>query len=176
MKNTRASLRYAKALFESTKESGTLEEVMVDIRFLENIISDKQELFRLLHNPTINKKTKEALFLKAFKGKLHPTTMRFLIMILNKGRESMLWAIINKYIKLYRKEKQVIFAEIVSSKPLGEDLKQKIKQRIGPNYNIELNEVIDKNILGGFIIKYGDLQYDASVRNKLNNVKRAFKL
>ena len=51
-----------------------------------------------------------------------------------------------------------------------------MKQKVSPTGQVKLKESIDKNLLGGFIINSGDLQYDASVRKKINNVKRAFKL
>ena len=59
---------------------------------------------------------------------------------------------------------------------MGEDLKTKIKEKINNAGSVYIEEKIDKNLLGGFIIKTGDLQYDASVRKKINNAKRAFKL
>ena len=59
-----------------------------------------------------------------------------------------------------------MLAEIISSKPLSEELKENIKQKISFDRQVDLKETIDKNILGGFIINSGDLQYDASIRKK----------
>ena len=176
MQSTKASLRYAKAIFETAKERGCVDPILIDLKKVGEIIDEKKELFSLIHNPTINHKKKSDLFVKAFGSKLHNTTMSFLMLVFKKGRESALSQIINRYKELYNKEKGIVLAEIISSKPLSEEIKESVKQKINPKGPVDLKEIIDKSILGGFIINSGDLQYDASVRKKINNVKRAFKL
>ena len=96
--------------------------------------------------------------------------------MLKKGRESELRSIAGKYIDLYNLAKGVVVIEIISAKPLGEDLKNNLKQQMNVSGKVEIKEKIDRTIIGGFIIKMGDSQYDTSVRKKLNNVKRAFQL
>tara|TARA_Y100000994_G_scaffold227809_1_gene211650 strand:- start:1472 stop:2002 length:531 start_codon:yes stop_codon:yes gene_type:complete len=176
MQSTKASLRYAKAIFNLAKEQNIVDQVLLDFKNLAAIINEKTELFFLIKDPTIKYQKKIKLFEKAFDSKLHKTTMQFLILVLKKGRESILLQIFQKYTELYNQEKGIVLAEIISSKPLSEELKENIKQKISFDRKVDLKETIDKNILGGFIINSGDLQYDASIRKKINNVKRAFKL
>ena len=59
---------------------------------------------------------------------------------------------------------------------MGEPFKKKIKEKLNSGGSVHVEEKTDKSLLGGFIIKTGDLQYDASIRKKINNAKRAFKL
>jgi len=51
-----------------------------------------------------------------------------------------------------------------------------IKEKFTSLGEIEITQTIDKNIVGGIIVKVGDLQYDLSIRNQINSVKRAFKI
>jgi len=176
MQSTKASLRYAKAIFNLAKEKGAVDSVLSDLNVLSGIIAEKTEFFSLIHDPTIKHKHKIKLFSKAFGSALHSITIKFVTLVFNKGREPILFQIINNYKELYNKEKGIVLAEIISSKPLTQDVKEVLKQKISPSGKVKLKETIDENILGGFIINSEDLQYDASVRKKINNVKRAFKL
>jgi len=176
MKGTRASLRYAKALFETAKKQAVVNDVRQDLELLNSIICQKTEFFSIIHNPTIKRNTKEGLFLKIFKNKIQDLTMQFLLLLLKKGRESILQHVIYHYIDLDMENRGVLLAELISAKPISEETKRAIKTKISATRKVQLTEKIDKSILGGFIINIGDSQYDASVRKKINNVKRAFKL
>ena len=176
MQGTRASLRYAKALFETAKKQAAVNDVLQDLEALKNIIGQKTEFFNIIHNPTIKRNTKEVLFLKIFKNKIQDLTMQFLLLLLKKGRESILQQVIHHYIDLDMENRGVLLAELISAKPISEATKNAIKTKISATRKVQITEKIDKSILGGFIINIGDSQYDASVRKKINNVKRAFKL
>ena len=75
MQGTRASLRYAKALFETAKKQAVVNNVLRDLELLNSIISQKTEFFNIIHNPTIKRNTKEGLFLKIFKNKIQDLTI-----------------------------------------------------------------------------------------------------
>jgi F-type H+-transporting ATPase subunit delta len=176
MQSTKASLRYAKALFSLAKDENVVDSVLSDFKAINLIINEKTEFFSLIQDPTIKSIKKIDLFKKAFDSTLHAITMKFLVLVFKKGRESILAQIIEKYQGLYNEDKGIILVEIISSKTLSEEVKETLKQKISPNGHVKLKETIDQNVLGGFIINSGDLRYDASVRKKINNVKRAFKL
>ena len=176
MQTTKASNRYAQALFEIAIENNIIDEVMVDLKLVSDMIQHEPELADLIKNPTINKTTKKTIFEKILSNKTNRTTINFLSMVISKNREIYLLDIINKLGELYNKHNNIVIAHIISAEPMGEDLKTKIKEKINNAGSVYIEEKIDKNLLGGFIIKTGDLQYDASVRKKINNAKRAFKL
>ena len=67
--------------------------------------------------------------------------------------------------------------EIISAQSLSDETKENIKKKMSVQGGVvELKQRIDPRLIGGFIIKRGDFQYDTSIRRKLNNAKRAFKL
>lgn len=176
MQTTKASSRYAQALFEIAIENSILDEVMGNLKFIAETIQSEIGLVELIKNPTINKSTKKIIFEKIFKNKTNKTTMNFLWLVIGKNREVYLLDIINKYCDLYNQHNNIVVAQIISAEPVDESLKHKIKEKINIGGNVHVEEKIDKSLLGGFIIKTGDLQYDASIRKKINNAKRAFKL
>jgi F-type H+-transporting ATPase subunit delta len=173
---TKTSNRYAKALFEKAIEKSSIDQVLVDLKLILNSINEEAGLVKLIKNPTITKNIKTTIFEKAFESKINRITMDFLSLVIAKSRESFLSDIIKKYIHLYNRHNNISVAQIISAQPLSEVLKEIIKQKINTGDSVQLDEKIDKSLLGGFIIKIGDLRYDASVRKKISNAKRAFKL
>ena len=133
-------------------------------------------MFYLIKDPTIKCQNKITLFKKVFETKTHPLTMQFLTLVLKKNREYQLAHMIDKYEELYNKKKVISVVELVSSEPLSDSMKEAIKLKIKPSAQVKFKETIDTSLLGGFIVNSEGLQYDASIRNKINSIKRAFKL
>ena len=131
----------------------------------------------LIANPTISQSVKKTVFDKIFNQKVNKITMNFILLVIKKGREMYFSDIIYKYENIYHQHKNIRIVEIISAEPLTEALRIRVKEKLGStDTEIQLKEKIDSSLLGGFIIKRGDSQYDASIRKKLNNAKRAFKL
>ena len=176
MQSTKASLRYAKAVFEIAQSKSVEDQVFKDLSAIRDEINRKKELFYLIKDPTIKCQNKIKLFKKVFETKTHPLTMQFLTLVLTKNREFQLTQIIDKYEEIYNKKKGISVVEVVSSEPLSATMKEAIKLKIKPSAQVKFKETIDTSLLGGFIVNSEGLQYDASIRNKINSVKRAFKL
>ena len=102
--------------------------------------------------------------------------LSFIKLVIDRGRYNNLQSILEQFNEIFKKEKNIISLELVSSRRLNDSLKQKINQKIGSNENVIFKESIDPKILGGILIKLNDLQYDATVKNKLNNVRKTFKI
>ena len=100
----------------------------------------------------------------------------FFKLLITKGRETHLFSITKTYIMLYNKFKSIIVTEVVSAAPLESNVLNMIKEKFASLGEIEITQTIDNNIVGGIIVKVGDLQYDLSIRNQINSVKRAFKI
>ena len=177
MQKTRASIRYAKALFQLALENTKTKEVLNDLIITSELINTEEELNSIITNPTIKQNKKEKLFRKLFENNIDPITMSFIILVIKKGRESIFVEITNKYMEIYNLHNNISVVDVVSANPISDNLKERIKEKTSfRGGEVQLNETLDKKLLGGFIIKRGDLQYDASIRKKLNNAKRAFKL
>ena len=175
MKTTKASGRYAQALLSISQEKNIEDIVLSNCKTLLKMFNTDAEFVDFVKNPTIAKSKKINFFNKVFVG-FNNLMADFLNLVVKKGRESELRSIAGKYIDLYNLAKGVVVVEIISAKPLGEDLKNNLKQQMNVSGKVEIKEKIDRTIIGGFIIKMGDSQYDTSVRKKLKNVKRAFQL
>jgi len=178
MQRTTASIRYAKALFKLALERNASRDVLMDLMYVFRVLKTEQQLARVLSNPTVPKQTKKRVLKKIFKKHINNITMNFIDFVISKGRELFLSDIISRYKDLHNEHNNISVIEIISAEEIETHLKDRIKEKVGSKQGggVQIKEKLDKNLLGGIIIKRGDLQYDASVRKKLNNAKRAFKL
>ena len=173
--NNKVSYRYARGLFELAKDKNLLKDFLNDcqliLRYEQNIgLSD------LITNPTLSKEKKLEVFMETFKNHVSRKFLDFFKLLLNKGREIYLFSIAKNYIKLDNQLNSIIVAEVISATPLENNILDKVKEKFASMGDVEITQTVDKNIVGGIIVKVGDLQYDLSIRNQINSVKRAFKI
>ena len=154
------------------QENNKQDAILTDCNLLLDNFNTTKELFNMVKNPTINKDLKKQLFEKVFSNKVGEKEIMSLIgLLLQKGRESLLPMILENYNLLYNKDKNIVVAKIVYSKPLADNLINTIKDKLSVMGKVTLIEQQDEKLLGGFVIKIGDLQYDSSVKKQISNVK-----
>ena len=170
------SNRYAKALFLLAKKDSLLNEINNEAQSLIDFFSNYNDARLLLINPVISKEKKLNIFQKSFNGKLSSLMLSFVRLVIERGRYRNLNNMLEQYIEIFKKEKNIISLELVTSKNISDSLKKKIHQKLGSQENVIFKETVDPKILGGILIRLNDLQYDATVKNKLNNVRKAFKI
>lgn len=177
MAESRAAIRYAKAVLSLASDQKAAETVNKDMRLIANTIADSKELSQMLQNPVVRTSVKKDVLNQTFKSTNKITGSLINTLITNK-RIALLGDVANKYNHLFDilKEKQV--AKVTTAIPLTDALKAKVlaKVRELTGKEVEVVNVIDESILGGFILRVGDIQYDASIANKLNKLKREFTL
>lgn len=168
--------RYASSLLELSVEQGKLEQTYQDMMgFKESLAS--RDLVLLLKSPIINASKKISAFKAVFDGKFDDLTMRFFELVINKGREPMLGMIADEFINQYRDHKNISSATLKTAKKISPEKLEEIKAKIAgfaQGKTIEITEEIDETLIGGFVIELGDKVYDASVKGRLNKIKKAF--
>ncbi|MEH6777317.1 ATP synthase F1 subunit delta [Maribacter arcticus] len=175
MSESRAALRYAKAILDMAKEKKALTAVEKDMRSIAATISDSKELRDVLASPIVSGVSKKNALAEIFKGS-DAITEGSISMLVDNKRIGMLNEVALKYIILNEQLKGKGVAYVTTAVPLNAEMEKKVLKQVA---NITGDEVtienkIDESIIGGFILRIGDLQYDASIVNKLNNIKREF--
>jgi len=170
------SNRYAKALFLLAKKENVLQEISRESQSVIDFFSNQKTAMMLLKNPVVSKEKKINIFQKSFQGQLSTLMQSFIKLVIDKGRYRDLLSILDQYIEIYKKEMNIISLELVTTKKINDSLKQKINNKLGAQENVVFKETIDPKILGGILIRLNDLQFDATVKNKLNNVRKTFKI
>jgi len=175
MLQSRAAKRYAKALIELAAERDILQQVDSDMRFISSSIDENPELRNLLHNPIINGQVKQDA-LQGFYGDLSPLALDIIRVLVENKRIELLQDVADQYIILYEQLKQEDVAEVTTAIVLDKALEKKVLQKLKAitGNTVSLNNTIDESILGGFILRIGDIQYNASIASKLENLRREF--
>ena len=168
--------RYAKSLFELALESGKLEEVRKDMDLMLDVCLNNKDFRQLLISPVIRPDKKIAVMDAIFAGKIEDLTRKFYRLLSNKRRERFLEGIARQFIARYKKHHNIHIIEIRAAVPLSETLREKvidiIETRTGGT--VELIEIIDKSLIGGFIVSDEGRRYDASLTRTIKKLKKEF--
>ena len=177
MAGARAAIRYAKAVLSLASDQKSTDVVNNDMKLIASTIANNKELNDALQSPVIPSSVKKAVLLDVFK-KTDKTTSGLINTLINNNRIDILGAVATKYSQLLDESKGIELATVTTAIALTADLEKKVlaKAKELTGKNIEVKSIIDESILGGFILRIGDLQYNASVANQLNKLKREFTL
>lgn len=177
MAGSRAAIRYAKAVLSLASDQKTTEVVNNDMKLIANTIAESKDLRDMLNSPVVSSSIKKASLLEIFKGSNALTVNAIDTLITNK-RIALLENVSLEYTRLYDEKRGTEVATVTTALPLTDDLKVKVLAKVKEltGKEVEVENIIDEDILGGFILRVGDIQYNASIANQLNKLKREFTL
>jgi F-type H+-transporting ATPase subunit delta len=173
MASTRAAIRYAKAILDLANSKGVAEVVNNDMKSIASTIETNEELSAFIQNPTTKVEVKESALLEVFADVNGITKGLFHLLFENK-RFEILEAIAVQYSNVYDESNGVEVAKVTTAIPLDEALEAKVLAKIATlsDKKITIENIVDPSIVGGFILRIGDQQYNASVANRLQVLKR----
>ena len=176
MKN-KISLEYAEALFLLATEAGQAEEYLSDVRIVKDVLDGDGELLLLLRSPNLTREEKDGVIDAVFGGVLREHTVSFLKLLTEKGRAELIPSCLNDFEHLYNEVHKVIKAEVTSAVPLTEDEKNRLINSLErkTGHRVELVCLVDKEILGGIIVRTEDSVLDGSLKHKIRKVKDVIK-
>lgn len=173
MSSTRAAIRYAKAILDMATSKSAANEVSQDMTLIATTIKGNLELSTFIQNPTIKVEVKESALLEVFASVNNVTKGLFHLLSENK-RFEILESIAVEYNKLFDEANGVEVAKVTTAIAMTPELEAKVLAKIASfsNKKITIENTVDASIIGGFIIRIGDKQYNASVANRLQVLKR----
>lgn len=175
MSNSRAAIRYAKAILDLAVDNKSTDAVEQDMRTIVATISESAELKSMLASPVVKSELKKSSLKEIFKGSNTITDGLINILVDNK-RVDLLDDVAEKFIILNEDLKGKGVAIVTTAVPLTPELESKILEKVVEltGNKVSIENKIDESIIGGFVLRVGDLQYDASIANKLSSLKREF--
>lgn len=170
---SRAAIRYAKAVLSLAQDKNATEDIQKDMQSIIATVNGSAELRMVLNSPLINGELKLAALREIFKNTRGISQKLFEVLIENK-RVALLADVAKQYIALFDKLNNTQVARVITAVPLDEALSAKVLSKIKELTGNEatIQNTIDESIIGGFILRVGDLQYNASIANKLTNLRR----
>ncbi|MFQ3579452.1 MAG: ATP synthase F1 subunit delta [Bacteroidales bacterium] len=175
MNESLVSTRYAKSLFLFATENKVENKVYDDVKSIYSACCEISEFMDFLQNPVITTSNKKLFIQKLLSGKISSHTLNFLNITIENKRESYLKEITRDFIELYKKHIGIKTVTLTTAEGLSDKQKSEFLKQLKSTFKteIEFTEVTDKNIIGGVILRMDDLQYDASIATKLNEVKKS---
>jgi len=177
MAGARAAIRYAKAVLSLASDKNTTEVVNNDLKLIAKTIAESKDLNNMLQSPIVSSSIKKTVLLEVFKDANEITKNLIDTLITNK-RLPLLEQVSLKYNLLHDELTGTQIAQVTTAVPLTDDLRTKVLAKVKEltGKDVEIKSIVDESILGGFILRVGDIQYNASIANKLNKLKREFTL
>ena len=170
---SRAAIRYAKAIYEIAIEENSINDVLSNMEFIKELSNSSSDFKNLLSNSQINSQAKKEIILSLIVNS-NKLTGKLIDLLINNKRVSIISDIATSFINIYNKNNNIKEATVITASQINNKLESEIlsKINISNSESVTLTKVIDPNIIGGFIIRFGGKEYNASVKQKLNNLKK----
>jgi F-type H+-transporting ATPase subunit delta len=167
---------YANALFEAAKEKGRLEPVRDDLHAFAEAVEQVPQLKALLESPEVESRQKvEAL--REILAEADELVRNFLLLVVEKGRAPELGEMVREFDALVAAEEGILDVELTTAVELSEEDAKKLLEQIekSSGRRLRARREVDPNLIGGFVLRAGSHRADASVRGRLQRLRRELK-
>jgi F-type H+-transporting ATPase subunit delta len=173
MNNSKISVRYSRALFQLANEKNLLDKVNADMVFISEICK-MDEVQEVLESPIIVPSKKTTIIHSILEKNIEKITLALVDLLIKNGRENYLPAVARVFIDETLRFKGITETYLTTAVPVNDKSRKDITAMIASVFKtkVELRETIDKDIIGGFILKVNDNFIDASVRSKLRKIRK----
>lgn len=178
MSDVRVASRYAKSLIELAQEKGILENIYQDMLLFSKAVAESPDLRLMLRNPIVKHDKKLTILKAIFTGKVNDLTLSFFTIITEKNREAVLADVAQEFLRQYNLLQGVQKAQVTTAAPLSPELRAEFKRQVINRTGMDsviLEEKVDPDLIGGFILRIGDIQIDDSIRSSLFRLKNKLK-
>lgn len=176
MRQGRVAQRYAEALLRAAIDDKTEEVVTSDLRTLNGLIESSKDLQLLLKSPVIKHEKKRQILKAIFDGSVCGTSMGFLDLLAEKGRESALPFIIDRFFELRNERLGIVRLDVTSGASLSAEQQKTLQDRFAEmmQKTISMEVRVDKTLKGGFLARIGDTVFDGTIKRQLELIRRRF--
>tara|TARA_B100000614_G_scaffold228394_1_gene220143 strand:+ start:794 stop:1357 length:564 start_codon:yes stop_codon:yes gene_type:complete len=178
MKNSRSSIRYAKALLGLSEENKCLQQTYADMVLIKKTCDKNKDLQLLLKSPIVKTDQKIKILKQVFSKNISNLTGSFIDLIVAKKREAFLHTITEQFINIYKKQSNIETVKIKTATPISDVLKNDIIRFVKHNnkniVDVETQEIIDPKIIGGVVIDMGGVRFDTSISKSINELRKKF--
>lgn len=164
---------YAEALYEAAVDADAVPQVAADVEAFADAVQESDDLRLALENPEIDSRAKASV-LKAVDADANPLVQNFLQVLVERGRIAEFLEIAEAFRERVARAEARLDVEAVTAIPLPDDLRERIVERLQAKTNatIELTESVDPDVVGGLVLRVGEVVVDGSVRNRIEELRR----
>lgn len=167
------SARYAKALFDVAIEGNKKNELMEELKHIKDLFKENKSFMEIYKSPVISNSEKKELIKTIFENKVSDYMYNFLRVLVDKNRISYIFGIFNEFKKLYNDSENISEAIAITAIKLSDKKLEKLKVNLSKvtNKTIILKNQVDKEVVGGMLIKIGEQEIDGTLKKRLNEIK-----
>jgi F-type H+-transporting ATPase subunit delta len=164
---------YGRSLFEVAQENSKLDEIHDQLGEFSDALHDNRDLAVFFFSPYFSTPEKKDGLTRAVSG-AEPTLVNFLELLIEKHRMPAIFRIRRYFDRLWEQENKILPVSISTATSLDEKIIKQIGDQIGEatGQKIELTADVDPDILGGIVLRVGNSILDASIRNRLDNLRK----
>ena len=173
-----ASGRYASAIFDLAKSSGSLDAVSSEFETLGDVLRDSPDLADVISSPAYSRDQQGSVIgAVADKVGVSDLTRKFLGLMAQKGRLALLPDAMQGFSTLLADHRGEVAAEVISAKPLSDMQREALAKNLKSSFgkDVKIDASVDPPLLGGLIVKVGSKMVDASLKSKLERLELAMK-
>ena len=173
MKQSRAAIRYAKAMYSLSEENDSSDLVYNDMLFFISFSISDLDFNQMLLSSVVKSNDKKKIISSLLKTSTKITNDLITLLGVN-NRLTIFIDIAQSFRQLYELNNNMSKVLVVTALPMTQQIKERVLSKINQitKKNTVIENRIDKSILGGFILRYEDKEYNASLLNKLNSIKK----
>jgi F-type H+-transporting ATPase subunit delta len=174
MNDSKISVRYSRALFQTALEKDLLDKVYLDMLFISELCR-MNEVKEVLESPIIIPSKKKAILSGVLSKNVQPITLSLVDLLIKNGRESFLPAVARVFNDETLKYRGITETNLTTAVAVNDRIRKEITDLVSSTFKtkVELKETVDSEIIGGFILKVNDNFIDASVKTKLRRIRKS---
>lgn len=175
LENNKVASRYAKALFESTLESGEASQVSADLVSVNTLMAQVPALVSFLENPGVSQEEKLQLLDQQIAQSVSPWVSRLLKLLVENNRIAIFPQLVTQFNDCINQRENTTQAEVVSAVELEEELRSRIRKTLESTFGfsrVDVENRVDPGLLGGVIIKIQDQVIDGSYVGRLEELRK----
>lgn len=172
--DTVVAKRYARALFELAKEQNKIAAVEEELKAVVSVLQNNTDFEKLIKHPGLGAESKTALLKTIFESQLSEISFNTLLLLVEKGREDLLDALVNYYVTIASEAlgqaQAIVYTPVELSQAELSQVEATFSKLTGKQ--IRVVSVLDKSLLGGIKVRIGDRLYDGSLSGKLERLEK----
>lgn len=168
---------YAKALYEIVQHKGIQNDILNEFRVIEEILKKNMDFKKILDSPIIQAFEKEKIIDRVFGKNVNTILLNFFKLLSRNRLVNEIDICFKEFLGLYNMDHGIESAEVISASEINLETKQMLINKLEQitEKKITLNIIIDKSIIGGIVVKYKNIVYDGSIKQKLAVIEKNLK-
>jgi len=169
--------RYAEALYDIASKQNLVDTIEAELKAVEVILTENNDLQKVLYHPQITAADKKELFNQLFKGKVLDITGNFLALLVDRRREAFFGDIVAEFVSLANVVRNIVAAKVASAVKLNDKEKGKLDQILAKltGKKVQTSYAVDPSLIGGVVVRIGDKIIDGSIKTRMTTLKERLK-